>query len=311
MAFRMVAAVVLLLALGMFLYWAERAGYLPQSTRSHPSGLQTALLLPATTLDLETGQPGTPQADLRWGMAAREQPYLAAHGEALIAESGGTRWEDLDAAALARLRYAPTQYSAWGPDAPVRKDAAFAVRTPEGNFARIRVVEVGPGHDLRIEWTLVAAPAAPAPPAPDPELAWPALHDEALAAYRAQRYAEALRVCRSWVAPEPRAALLKQRCLRMLAVLHRDGGRLRQAAQHFALAVDTVRAMAPPETGAQRMALRADLHDLGEALAQLGLRGTARRALAEARELYLATEPGHPALESIDAQLRRLQATTR
>lgn len=308
MASRWVAAIALLVAAGMFLYWAERAGYLPRSTKSRPPGLQSALLPPVGTLDLETGNAGTPQADLHWGMAAREQPYLAAHGEALIAESGGMRWEDMDAAALARLRYAPDRYSAWGPDAPVRKDAAFAVRTHEGNFARIRIAEIRDNYDLRLEWTLVAVPAAPAPPAPDPELAWPALHDEALAAYRAQRYGEALKVCRDWAAPGPREALLKERCLRMLAVLHRDSGRLHQAAQHFALAVDLVRAMPPPETAEHRVALRADLQDLGEALVQLGLRGTARRALLEARELYLATEPGHPALDSIDAQLRRLDA---
>ena len=73
-------------------------------------------------------------------------------------------------------------------------------------------------------------------------------------------------------------------------------------------AVDPVRAMPPPETPERRLALRADLHDLGSTLAALGYRAIARRALEEARELYLKTEPGHPALKSIDAQLQRLEA---
>ena len=55
------------------------------------------------------------------------------------------------------------------------------------------------------------------------------------------------------------------------------------------------------------MALRGDLYELGGALAKLGLRGTARQALGESREYYEKTEPNHPALKSIDAQLQRLE----
>ena len=74
--------------------------------------------------------------------------------------------------------------------------------------------------------------------------------------------------------------------------------------------------MAEPETTSKppnerRLALRSDLHDLGMALAQMGLRGTARQALGEARELYLKTEPNHPALQAIDAQLQRLQESAK
>jgi hypothetical protein len=72
--------------------------------------------------------------------------------------------------------------------------------------------------------------------------------------------------------------------------------------------VDTVRAMPPPETAEQRLALRSDLYDLGSVLAKLGYRGTARRALEESREIYLRTEPNHPTLKSIDAQLKGLDA---
>jgi tetratricopeptide (TPR) repeat protein len=315
---RVIAGLALLASFGVLLYWAERAGYLPRSSRPESSGVHAALLRPASTLDLDSGRQGTPQADLRWTMAARDQPTLAAEHGALIAEGGATRWEDLDAARLAQLSYAPGMYSAWGPDAPVRKGAAFAVRTPEGNFARIRIAEVRDNYDLRIEWTLAAAPAAPTPPEPaprpGPELAWPPLRDEALAAYRAQRYGEALEACRRGVegaSSGPRETLLKERCLRMLAALHRDGGRPRQAAELLALAVDTLRSLPPPETAEQRLALRADLHDLGSVLAQLGYGATARRALEEAREYYRKTEPEHPALKSIDAQLRRLAATGR
>src|SRR5260221_7756077 len=87
------------------------------------AGLQSAVLRATWTIDLESGTPGTPQADLHWGMAARDQPYLdvvqrGAGRGALIAQAGAAHWEELDEAALAKLGYAANRYSAWGPDAP-------------------------------------------------------------------------------------------------------------------------------------------------------------------------------------------------
>ena len=189
---------------------------------------------------------------------------------------------------------------------------------------------------------------------------WLALRDEALAAFGAQRFQEALDACgRAVAAAEPagaahhalalltcggmmglhrrasrqaedwlrqavaitaqldqqaivaalgpRESMLKERGLRMLAVFYRDQNRRREAAANFALAVEAVRALPPPETSAHWMALRSDLYDLGVVLAQLGLRGTARQALSEARGYYLNTEPKHPTLKAIDEQLKRLE----
>jgi len=106
----------------------------------------------------------------------------------------------------------------------------------------------------------------------------------------------------------PQEAMLKERCLRTLGLYYRDRGRPGAAAENLALAVDSVRAMPPPETADRRMALRSDLFDLGVALAQLGYRGTARKAFAESREYYLKTEPDSPALKAIEEQERRLSA---
>lgn len=370
MAVRLYFAFAVLVTLGMLLYAADRRDIVRLPWRPAPeAGLQTATLPPTWTLDLETGKQGTPGADLHWGMAARDQPYLGAYqrgtrGGALIAETGAARWEDLDAASLAKLSYAPNQYSAWGPDAPVRRGAVFAVRTAEGNFAKLRVADISGQYQLRIEWLLYTVPkmeqaAAPAV-TPGPSLAWQAQRDEALAAYKAQRFQEALDSCgravetaeragaahhalalvncgsllglhrraarqmEDWLrqavaisskleqreivsALGPREFLLRERALRMLGVLYRDQNRPREAAQQFALAVDFVRALPPPETADHRMALRGDLYELGTALARIGLRGTARQALGESREYYLKTEPNHSALKNIDSQLQRLQ----
>jgi hypothetical protein len=115
------------------------------------------------------------------------------------------------------------------------------------------------------------APLKAAPPSPPP--VWLAAHDEA----------------------------------RKLGLSYRDQNRPREAAQYLALAVDTARAAPPPETAEQQRALRADLFDLGVALAQLGLRGTALQAFAESRAYYLKTDPNHPALKEIEQNMAQLQ----
>lgn len=373
MAVRFYFAFAVLVALGMLLYAADRRDIVRLPWRpALEAGLQTATLRPTWTLDLESGEQGTPAADLHWGMAARDQPYLGAFQRgtrrgALIADAGAARWEDLDAAALAKLDYAPNQFSAWGPDAPVRRGALFAVRTAEGNFAKLRIADIGEGYRLRVEWLLFPVRNENPEPAgkmaavvPGPALTWQSQRDEALAAYKAQRYQEALDACgravetaqqagaahqalalvscgsllalhrraskqmEAWLrqavavssklgqkeivsALGPREFLLRERALRMLGVFYRDLNRTREAAQQFALAVDFVRSLPPPETADHRLALRGDLYELGTALAKLGLRGTARQALGEAREYYLKTEPNHSALKNIDVQLQRLR----
>jgi hypothetical protein len=329
-------------------------------------GVRSARLRATWTIDLETGEQGSPQADLHWGMQGPGLPFLAARGKALIARAGGRRWEEIDAAALAQLSYAPNQFSAWGPDAPVKKGAVFGVRTQEGKLAKVLVKDIRRNYALDLEWAVLgtakpppAAAKAEAAPKPGPALAWHAPREEALAAYREQRNEDAFEGCRKAVAaaapageaqhalalvtcgglfglhrqyPEqmedwlkeakalamkldqgaivaalgPREALLKERALRMLGVFYRDRNRTGEAAENFALAVDSVRALPPPETADHRLALRSDLYELGVALSRLGYRGTAKRALGEAREYYLNTEPNHPTLKAIDAQLRRL-----
>ena len=373
MGLRLYVWFAVLVTLGMLLYAADRGDYLRAPWRPAPeAGLQSATLRATGTVDLETGNQGTPRADLHWGMAARDQPYLGAFQRgsgkaALIAAAGAARWEDLDEAALAKLSYSANQYSAWGPDAPVRKGAVFGVRTAQGNFAKVRIAQISNNYRLRLEWLLYATqktnsePTATAALAPSPSLTWQALRDEALAAYKGQRLQEALDACgkavesaepagtahhalalvtcgsliglhrraskqmEAWLrqgvaistkleqreivaALGPREAMLKERALRMLGVFYRDQNRPREAAENFARAVDTVRAMPPPETADHRMALRGDLYELGTLLAKLGLRGTARQALGESRELYLKTEPNHPTLKAIDSQLQRLEA---
>lgn len=346
-------------------------------------------------LDLETGEQGGAKPDLLWARETHDRPYLVARPGALVAGAKGMRWQDLTPAKLAALSYSEERYPAFGPDAPVRAGAVFGVRTVEGNLAKVRVARIRANGTLQLEWVVyepgrapaVTAAAAPAvapqaeakpdpqllplpeakaraqpikPPPPGPALAWLALRDQVLGAYREHRHADAYEACGKAVAaaepageahhalalvtcggllelhrrhPEqvedwlrqakaltakldqnavvaalgPREAMLRQRALRMLGIFYRDRDRIGEAAENFALAVDAVRALPAPETAEHRLALRADLYELGVALARLGYRGTARRALSEARDVYLSTEPEHPTLRAIEAQLRRLE----
>jgi len=374
----MAFAGALLVALFAYAFWDEGAALLPWDRYA----VHSARVRPTWTLDLETGEKGTPGADLHWGMKSRDDPYLATYNGAWIAAPRAA-WDALDARALEALVYQPDTYSARGADAPVKKGAVFAMRTRAGNFAKLRVKDIRGDYSLVLEWQLFAPPPAaqaqaqaptrtedakstkakpkPAGKAkPQASPAWELLRDEALAAYREQRPEDAYEACNKAIAAsaaagEPqralalvtcgglldlhrryperiedwlrqgkilalkldqkaivealgaRESLLKERALRMLGVFYRDRNRPRDAVDNFALAVDTVRAMPPPETAEQRLALRSDLYDLGSALAALGYRALARRALEESREIYLKTEPEHPALKSIDAQLQRLE----
>ena len=330
--------------------------------------LKSARVRATWTLDLETGEQGTPQADLHWGMQGRDLPYLAVRDGALIAPVDRSRWAELNAAELAKLSYAINEFSAWGPDAPVRKGSVFGVRTREGNIAKVRVKDIRRNHALDVEWVLFntappkpkPAPGATGPKPVKPAPVWETAREEALAAYREHRPEDAFAACSRAIEaaeqasysqhalalvtcggllelhrryPEkiedwlkqgraiaarleqrtivaelgPREALLKERAYRMLGLFYRDRNRNVEAAENFANAVDSVRALPPPETAEHRLALRSDLYELGTALGKLGLRGTAKRALGEAREYYLKSEPNHPTLKSIDAQLKRLE----
>src|SRR5690349_13472969 len=133
----MAFAGALLLALLAYAFWDEAAPLLPWDRYA----VHSARVRSTWTLDLETGEKGTPHADLHWGMKSRDDPYLATVNGAWIALPRAG-WEALDARALDALVYQPNTYSARGTDAPVKKGAVFAMRTRAGNFAKLRVKDI-------------------------------------------------------------------------------------------------------------------------------------------------------------------------
>src|SRR5262249_10302469 len=123
-----------------------------------PRGLHSARVRPTWTLDLETGEQGTPGADLHWGMKSRDDPYLATQNGAGIARAN-VGWDALDVRALDSLAYQPDAFPARGPDAPVKKGAVFAVRTRGGNLAKLRVKDIRGDYSLVVEWRVFPAAA--------------------------------------------------------------------------------------------------------------------------------------------------------
>src|SRR5262249_52479558 len=129
----MALAVALVIGALAYAFWDE-GGEPPWD----PRGVHSARVRPTWTLDLETGGQGTAGADLPWGMKARDDPFLAASGGALIARTDAS-WDSLDARSLPGLAYTTDRFSERAPGTPLRKGAVFGVRTRGGSFAKVRV----------------------------------------------------------------------------------------------------------------------------------------------------------------------------
>lgn len=341
--------------------------------------LREATVPPTYTFDLESGRVGGFQgtSDLFWQATTRSERCLrpSVDGKAWIAPLADQEFDIVDPARLATLVYSSRCIIHTNSGGELKKGLAFAVRTVEGNFAKVRVVGIGAHNELALEWRVFESlatalhqkgvtgarpPHGQSASAPDnPSLAWRTMLDSARGAYRERRYDDAVLACEraidtartagavlhaaaltgcgsmgalhyqaplkveAWLlqaayVAEPLSqaeivstlgldeALLKERGRRMLGLFYRDHKRPREAAQEFALAIDAVRALGPPETGIHRMALRSDMFDLGVALARLGDNENARQAFAESRKYYIETEPQHPYLKVIADEEQRL-----
>lgn len=114
---------------------------------AQPVGYHHLAQLPRShTLDLETGERGGRQADLVWN-TSRGEAYLAAMGGAAFALMDGAAWERIDAEHLGRLAYAEVRF-------PAAKGTLLAVRTAEGNLAKLRILEVQRNGRAQVEWVL-------------------------------------------------------------------------------------------------------------------------------------------------------------
>lgn len=178
-----------------------------------------ASVRPSFTLDLESGTVGgSPAADLWWHFVTRDERYLDGRSGALLALIDDLSFEQADESFLKRIRYVQTSLRASGTNPPVRPGAVIAVRTMEGNHAKVRVLEAASGAaELKLEWLVYVSPQGKQPVA-NAAIGWEGKMQEALAAYRAKRpddaerlHAEALAGAETFGTDNPRVALVLQR----------------------------------------------------------------------------------------------------
>ncbi|OGT85212.1 MAG: hypothetical protein A3H91_06030 [Gammaproteobacteria bacterium RIFCSPLOWO2_02_FULL_61_13] len=157
------ALVGLLAVIGCFLTWGERKGPLSPGM-GPPEGWRRVTLPASYSIDLETGAvKGSSKSarDLWWEAKTQTEfclcPCRLNNGEALMAPVP-------ELAALGTDRAATLPYSAKGIELRIHErelasGLGFAVRTGEGNFAKVRVVKMDGNRSLTLEWRMPGAAA--------------------------------------------------------------------------------------------------------------------------------------------------------
>lgn len=157
-----------------------------------------AALPPTYTVDLESGKVGVggPQ-DLFWRARTRTERCIGPNinTRVLLAPMTEAEFKTADAAKVSSLAYAEHCFMHTDSGGEVKKGFTFAVRTVEGNFAKVRVTGISSRNHLEIEWQLFPPPVAPggsASTGSNPSLEIPRLFEQARQLLRTQRGAEAI-----------------------------------------------------------------------------------------------------------------------
>jgi tetratricopeptide (TPR) repeat protein len=164
----------------------------------HAASFQRATLPPTYTVDLESGRVGTggPQ-DLFWRAKTRTERCIGPiiNSRALLAPLSAAEFDAADVAKVSGLAYSDFCFTHTDSGGEVKKGFTFAVRTVEGNFARVRVTGISFRNHLDIEWELFPPPVAPggnASTGSNPSLEISRLFEQARLLLRSQRAKEAI-----------------------------------------------------------------------------------------------------------------------
>lgn len=231
---------------------------------SSPAGaadLRRASLPPTYTVDLETGSVGKGGTqDLFWRAMTRSERCITQYidNRALLAPLPAGEFNSADAARLAGLIYAQHCFSHTDSGGEVRKGFTFAVRTAEGNFAKVRVTGISARNHLDLEWRVFPPPAAArGAAASNPSLDIPRLLDHARQSLRAQRRDEAVPPLREAVALAEKLPPGARR-----ADVLAEAGRLLWSARQPGLAESALLAAAQQMQGLPASALPADTRSM-------------------------------------------------
>jgi tetratricopeptide (TPR) repeat protein len=166
--------------------------------------LSKATLHPTYTLDLEAGKIGVPREaqDLFWQARTSSERCLGPviNSRVLLAPLPEREFNDADGARLAGLTYSARCYAHTNSGGELQRGYTFAVRTVEGNFAKVRVAGINSRNHLELEWRVYPPPAATAKGTANPSLDIPALFAQARQHLRSQRQQDAVPLLQEAVA---------------------------------------------------------------------------------------------------------------
>ena len=100
-------------------------------------------------------QPGKGRADFWWEIINAKDRCLVPQGGAAASVVAGKRFEELTRADLAKLTYAGNKI----PGAALVPGTVVAVRTTQGNYAKLKVVRYHDSHDVAFQEIGTANPA--------------------------------------------------------------------------------------------------------------------------------------------------------
>ncbi len=151
----------LLAVIGYFLTWGEWKGPLPPGT-GPPTGWNRATLPATYAIDLETGavRDSTESArDLWWEAKTQTEfclcPYRLNNRDPLFAPVPAAELEALGADRAATLGYSADGFLPGYHLNELVPGFGFAVRTSEGNFAKVRLVKLNADRSLTLDWRML------------------------------------------------------------------------------------------------------------------------------------------------------------
>lgn len=209
----------LLAVAGYFLTWGEWKGPLPPGM-GPAEGWRRATVPASYAIDLETGavkESEESARDLWWEAKTQTEfclcPYRFNNRNVVFAPVPAAEVDALGADRAATLQYSDNGFPMQSQARESAPGLGFAVRTSEGNFAKVRVVKFGADRSLTLDWRMLGPVTVKSAPTRNPSLESRRLLEEVRANLRGGKD------------PERAAALLDE--VLPLVNQYQEGGRER------------------------------------------------------------------------------------
>ena len=117
--------------------------------RAHPSALGRTVLLGTWTWDVESDSQGNnSQVDIWWEQETGTARYLTPKNGAQLALLRGADYDSIGLKELQRARYSGERLSGSDSEGVLRPGTVVAMKTAEGNYAKLKVLGYRSNHDV-------------------------------------------------------------------------------------------------------------------------------------------------------------------